>query len=384
MTRVSITRKINVRDPNVLPAWVPEPGTIAAISLNTVNDVRPLDWTTPLGDLEGVFQSWGGGVYAPELGALGSLLVGGTGGHNNYDGNEVYRYDIDTRLWSRIGEPTHVMVDATLYANTLGEIKAEYGGGVGVKAALHTYAGQFYVKPSLAGNTNGYFCTAPHTPTQICHKYDLDAVGVNGWSRVSDSASAVSGNGMYPSACWDSVRERVWFFTIGSYRLHYMPWSTKEWVATNAWSNSRGTTTPFDYCPLHDLLVQYQNYLGDEYLGVVDPDNPTSWIAIPYTGTGPTKSDGTTRYAAMTWCDDLNCFLLYMGEGSKTVYKLTPPATNPLTNAWVFSSETLTGTTPPWTMNGPLTKFRYVPAIRCAVYADGKNQSVVAFRMTGT
>src|SRR6185437_2111437 len=51
-------------------------------------------------------------VYIPELGPLGSL-VGKGGGHTDYAGNEVYAFDLATRLVSRLTDP-----NPTLYLDT--------------------------------------------------------------------------------------------------------------------------------------------------------------------------------------------------------------------------------------------------------------------------
>lgn len=385
MTRVSITRKINVIDPSAVPAWVPAPGNIAEISLNTAHDVRPLDWTTPFGSQEGVFQSWNGSAFAPELGSLGSMLFHG-GGHNNYDGNEVYRYDIASQLWSRVGEPTHIPagINANTYTDPATyEIKAEYGGGTGVKASLHTYASQFYINPSLAGNTNGYFCTVPHPNTKVVHKYDLDVSGVTGWSRAEEIGPGDGINGYYPTVAWDSTRGRAWMLSNGPWALRYFDWATKTWTKVGASSNTVASGTPFAYSPDRDILVMFHMYQsGQTYLRVCNPASPTEWVNVPFAGTPP-QNGSTSALLPMVWCGDLQCFLLYAGGGSKTIFKLIPPS-NLYSGTWLFESETLVGATPPWTMNGPLTKFQYIPSIRCAVYADGRYQNVVAFRLQGT
>jgi hypothetical protein len=100
------------------PAWVSAiaPGTWAAISNNTLSSVNPekdpaanpnypngAPWRGTTGQLA-VLQSWNGGAYSPLLGKQGSLLVYG-GGHQNYYGNEVYAFDLDSKLWRRLTNP---------------------------------------------------------------------------------------------------------------------------------------------------------------------------------------------------------------------------------------------------------------------------------------
>jgi hypothetical protein len=99
------------------PDWVQqiEPGTWAAISLNTLSDVDPakdpeinprhprLPPWSPAGQGP-VLNVWNGGVFATSFGASGALLVIG-GGHAAYYGNEIYAFDLATRRWQRLTNP---------------------------------------------------------------------------------------------------------------------------------------------------------------------------------------------------------------------------------------------------------------------------------------
>lgn len=49
-----------------------------------------------------VIDAWSGGAYAPERREL--YVLGG--GHNDYGGNEVYAFNLDTLRWSRLTEPS--------------------------------------------------------------------------------------------------------------------------------------------------------------------------------------------------------------------------------------------------------------------------------------
>lgn len=100
------------------PSWVLEiaPGTWARVSLNTPADVDPQDdpklnpnypfkppWAGG-SDQEGVIKNWNSGAFATKFGPKGSLLLYG-GGHNGYYGNEVYAFDMESRLWTRLTNP---------------------------------------------------------------------------------------------------------------------------------------------------------------------------------------------------------------------------------------------------------------------------------------
>jgi hypothetical protein len=100
------------------PAWVMEiaPGTWAEISRNTLADVDPAadpavnpnhpgsaPWRGMVGQ-RGVLDAWNGGAFASRLGRYGALIAFG-GGHNDYFGNEIYAFDLESRMWRRLTDP---------------------------------------------------------------------------------------------------------------------------------------------------------------------------------------------------------------------------------------------------------------------------------------
>jgi len=98
------------------PDWVKQipAGTWAAVSFNTLRDVDPAKdpdanpnfprsppWT-PYQQM--VLEAWNGGAFATGYGKSGALIVCG-GGHYDYFGNEVYAFDLESRLWQRLTNP---------------------------------------------------------------------------------------------------------------------------------------------------------------------------------------------------------------------------------------------------------------------------------------
>ncbi len=92
-----------------LPSWVPAPGTFRDVSTNMPTNVNPCPADNCVysgsSHQNAAFDTWTSGVFAPELGALGSYVTWG-GGHLGGSGNEVYRFDLATQLWSRMGNPS--------------------------------------------------------------------------------------------------------------------------------------------------------------------------------------------------------------------------------------------------------------------------------------
>lgn len=111
MTRVSITRSIQVRDPSVLPAWRAgmaqwEWKELAGTSLSLVPVVNPLDGVTmqyPAGRID----AWNG--FAADR-SNGDVYLARAGGHADWPGNEVYKisFSADAPAWSIIRQPTVV------------------------------------------------------------------------------------------------------------------------------------------------------------------------------------------------------------------------------------------------------------------------------------
>lgn len=82
-------------------------GQWTAIGLNRLADVA-FDYSkvaVPPGfstGIMGIVNAWCGAVYAPDR---GKLYVNG-GGHNDYDGNEWYSFDVRNNVWERVNDPS--------------------------------------------------------------------------------------------------------------------------------------------------------------------------------------------------------------------------------------------------------------------------------------
>ena len=88
-------------------AKVPPPGEVAAISgpgTDAPNTMSKVMYLTTAGGASGsggnYFSIWCSGVHAPDDGPYGSMVFS-NGGDGDYWGNEVYKFSIATRTWSR-------------------------------------------------------------------------------------------------------------------------------------------------------------------------------------------------------------------------------------------------------------------------------------------
>lgn len=134
MTRVSITRKINVRDPNVLPAWRlgMAPWEWKHLPSAKLSLVTPT--INPGGTLGFRVDGYNGIAVDP---ATNRCFLAGMGGHADYAGNEAYLLDLSDAepAWQILRQPTpsaQILSDASYYAD-------------GRPSSTHTYYSQHFI-----------------------------------------------------------------------------------------------------------------------------------------------------------------------------------------------------------------------------------------------
>lgn len=189
MTRVSITRQINVRDPSVRPSWR---AGIQAWQWKHLKDTLPNtdistvlpDVPRPTGNPSFRIDAYNG--FAVDQ-ATSRIFMAGMGGHADYWGNEAYAIDFrdESPAWSILRQPTPASdytYDSSYYAD-------------GRPSSSHTYFGNQYIAAlnrifrfgsgALAGsgNASDYKVNAFSLATG-----DWDAAGT--WADISaDSRS---------------------------------------------------------------------------------------------------------------------------------------------------------------------------------------------------
>ncbi|MEZ4270393.1 MAG: hypothetical protein R3C68_02805 [Myxococcota bacterium] len=182
------------------------PGHWMELSLNTLNDVvatcdggsTGCRWTGSTGP-SSIMSAWCGGAFATAWGSSGGLIAYG-GGHQDYFGNEVYIFDIETRLWQRLSDP----YDDGVTNPTINACSSTGSYPDGSPCATHTYDGVDYHPASNSfvvfnseldangGSSSGY----PFL-------FDLDS---RSWRRGPKG----SGSGIGPSSAYDPTRGILW------------------------------------------------------------------------------------------------------------------------------------------------------------------------------
>jgi hypothetical protein len=341
-------------------SWVPTSGQRASVSLNTISSVYPVNAPdTRTRGSTSILSVWCSTTFVPWLGALGSILVFG-GGHGDYLGNEVYRYDLATRLWSRILDPFDIPVSYALGAQATSEDDGPFAGN-GVadklygeyftddsKSAVvpgqlcppHTYANILAVPPDAAGNDNGWLVMMSNFSKQS-HKLDLDNPSA-GWARFGEFFT-VTGKVESPGygfAIYDPLRKRIaeFPFTNGAQPYAYsysLPDGAVTWFPTQYIEAYYGVGY---YASADDLYLMMRADKASVFL-IHDPK--TGNKVIPATsGTAPADNTGGT----VGWIDSTRQLYYWPGSGTQ-VYFLTAPA-NPLTGTWVWAARDFGGDAP--------------------------------------
>ncbi|KFI22370.1 kelch repeat-containing protein [Nitrosococcus oceani] len=102
--------------------WVEIPGSY----MREVCPNEPIRHSTK--DCAAVIESWSGGAFDP----IGNRMFLMGGGHGGYYGNEIYEFDLDTKKWTRLTNPTMPAADADSVCYST------WDGGL-TPTARHTY-----------------------------------------------------------------------------------------------------------------------------------------------------------------------------------------------------------------------------------------------------
>jgi hypothetical protein len=388
---------------SVLPAWVPSPGSIADVSLDTIAAHNPCPGgacatingvagqSTGVEQQSGLFD-WSGMVYASGLGTLGSLVMTG-GGHNGYLGNEVYAYDIANQHWSRLSDPWFMLfTDASgNYAgNEYGEYYADATATTTLQnqpCAAHAYDHQVYLPPNVGGaGSHGALITTRRSaisPTggsrsTQTHIFDL---AKKLWSRYAKNLP--TSTLWYGTACYDGVRNRIWGLDAFG-NLLYLDLATRQWTTIKV-SGAIPYYGNLRLVPPLDILVYLRVYNQGgtmiTYMRAIDPKTTaTGWWTPAMSGPLPPQEGGCD------WCPVVNAFVYYAGDGGHDAYVLRPPASDPLKGQWMWSKVTLSGSASKAQYGGVVhySRFRYVAPVKCFLWLATNTSPVQAWRLPGT
>lgn len=372
-----------------LPDWVPSPGTFADVSLNVPRDVVPratLQQPAPpyyaVEGPSGVFEDWTSGTFAPEFGESGSYVCWG-GGHNGYYGNEVYRFDVSTRLWSRMGEPSP-------YGGSNIDSIGAYPDGK--PAPPHSYQTLGYLSPANGGGTFGSMIQATLPAVDMAGngrharwwRFDLASAT---WSQWLDS-SGIAVGALSQKTMVQEPNGNFWWLGSG-YVAQIARVSPAGAVAKYSIELNRGYYDGGAVIPGTRIMVLHGTYVSGLETWLLNlpaiesgQGGPTAIKRVFPSGTPAQDEDG------LVWCPDRNALASISSSNPATIRWLTPSnLADPWNSSWAWISETyapIGGAAPGPISNGAFSRFVWVPAIKCHLWASALERRMQAYRPIGT
>ena len=345
-----------------------------AVSRNTIDDVDPCPtdrcaWSAVEGQ-SGVVEDWTGGAYASEEGALGGLVYFG-GGHNGYYGNEVYFFDFATLMWERRGEPTDGQTpgDATTFG--LDEHCRFWDGA---PLALHTYESVFY-DPLQNRFWLSHVSDAPSGPPGPPAGCGSDRPAYFDFATSSWSDSSASPvQTVFAGSAWDASRNRAWIVDTNASRVHSFDPVGDTWQS-HAGGSPLGIDIAAAIAPSADLLVITDTRSAARVVAFDLADPSQDWFEV--TSEGDTEILGSSKLG-FEWSPELDAFVAY--SSGQSLYLLSVPS-DPRSEAWTWTRIDPGGVEPDAPVNGPYSKFQYVPEMGIAFVASSVTGPVFAIRL---
>jgi hypothetical protein len=401
------------------PPTIPE-NTRVNLSLNTQADVNPelnpaLNPNYPGNALWRGNQGWGGFGYnsfryAPELGDLGSI-IGTIGGHNDYWGNDVLRFDIATRLFAPLSDPYsstshpgsfHIQSPWGHSDNANGElfINASFATDQTQPVSFHSYGTNVVLPPdsSIGVGPKGALLScirASRTPdsgnpTGRTHIFDLAQSNraTSTWQRYSTNVWAhdpPEDRFSYGWAVYDPTRKKVFMGVRGNFynKLSVLNCVTRLWetpltLSRNVYMFHSGA---WHWAENPDYIINFICEGGSTTLELINV--ATGQVYTPgTTGTGPPGTGG------FDFVQSANKLAIYESFSSSRVWTLTPPSLNPATfttTPWAYGFEDVTGPTPPTQPvdANHIGRFLWAEKAKCFIWWANGVDSVQAWKVKG-
>ena len=274
-----------------------------------------------------IFTAWGSSIFVPTLGSKGSLLFYG-GGHRDYYGNCIVRFDIATRQWSLLSQPS------TAGPFTAGALLTNGAYTDGTPSPPHPYQFLQYdpISNSLVCLKSISNINAPDTGNSGVARpwmYDIDDAV---WRRGPENTSlSCPSNGC---ACYDTTRHVFWTLDhAGGDFGQFNPAGDNGNGTFGSWTSSLqsasfGSGSAIGHDPDTDRLIIFNYTTGT--LWRKDPNNiATARVAVTQTGAPSMVPLSPAEYSR-----ELSGFVVMMA-GTGNVYLVRT------TNSWTSCTWTL-------------------------------------------
>jgi hypothetical protein len=368
-------------------------GQVVKIGTNRAVDVALPGWNAFAMDFS-LRVSFGAGTMQPEYSPRGAYVWAGCGGHAHPDIAGAVLFDYQDATWKRFehtnGGTQYATLDGTRgfklsqmngvpHYEITDTITTEGGITYAVPGPVHPYQ-MLTVWPSAYGGGDkggvAYVTRATMGEGGMTHSPSTHGLNLTTmkWQRFPNLATRdpISSGRFEGAVVWDEARARWWLWHEDMFNyqsLTFLRASDRTWGQTANWSGFLNDELgAAGRMFLHQGLLFVQGTAGS--LWGFDPDNATAgWTRCTVTG-GPLPVGANDR--------QYNLFVYYPPSGkyyshnpftyNPILHRLTPPSTNPLTNAWTFDTITLDTDLPDTQPGGdvnPCTLLHYVPSIQC-------------------
>lgn len=175
-------------------------GQWTSIGTNTLEDVKFVYTNPPDGfrvRLQSIMDAWSGAAFDPNR---NRLVVHG-GGHRDYDGNELYAFDLVANRWERLNDPT-VRLESEAVEQVFDEPPLDSPEG-DTPGPVHTYD-FLEIDPR-----SGLIYRLENGGSPIRNIWAFDAQSVT-WIDTGMAVSASPGSGTNAASVWDPASERFW------------------------------------------------------------------------------------------------------------------------------------------------------------------------------
>lgn len=306
-----------------------------------------------------LFNSFGSGVHVKDYSAVGAYLIAGSGGHNHPDTVDGFGFDFTTGSWFRLINSNGAPNLAGAYVEGVTSTGTPWyeANGTVVPAPPHPYSCLVEIPAAYGGGTKGSVAYgvrgavtsgASFAPTS--HRFDLNSAT---WSRLSSASGGAffGGTNAEVRCVFDPVTQRIYIIPPNYHNytsLVYVDTATGDYGTTASFSappdfgtDGCGTYPGAVLDPVRRLILRPLQ----RKIRALDLNNITAgWQLLTLSG-ATNLPDAPLGNSELVYHEANGAFYHLPGAGGSTIYKITPPASSPLTNAWVCTSQTLTGDT---------------------------------------
>lgn len=152
-----------------------------------------------------IYNAWNSGAADSVHGAI---YFTRHGGHGDYAGNQVFKFDINTGLWTQLSPPSASYVPQTSNNPPDSSYTPIYSDGT--PASVHHYDSECYM-PTVhkIWSAGGIYWSPPGLSTNSTFLFNLNN---NSWEKITDRPG-----GSFAASVWDPVDEVVLFRTSGGF-----------------------------------------------------------------------------------------------------------------------------------------------------------------------